>query len=140
MSGRPEGVLRRRARRHQDARKGVTAVEFAIVAPVILLLFLGAIEITRLNFLRHTAANAAYEGARRAIVPGGTSSDADAAALQLLIAVEAHRGAEIEVENSLDRVAVTVVIPMNMNSWGITRFSSGYNITQSCTLSRETSR
>ena len=118
----------------------MTAVEFAIVAPVILLLFLGAIEVTRLNFLRHTAANAAYEGARRAIIPGGTAADADAAAMRLLDVVQANQGVEIDVVESLDRVAVTVVIPVHMNSWGVSRFTSNLNIVQSCSLSRETTR
>ncbi|WP_203329086.1 TadE family protein [Candidatus Laterigemmans baculatus] len=118
----------------------MTAVEFAVVAPVILLLFLSAIEVTRLNFLRHTAANAAYEAARHAIIPGSTASDADAAALQLLAAVQADRGVEIDVEQTLERVSVTVTIPVNLNSWGVSRFTSGYTIVQSCTLSRETNR
>lgn len=137
---RQQGARQQGRRPRENQRRGVTAVEFAIVAPVILLLFLGAIEITRLNFLRHTAANAAYEGARRAIIPGGTARDADAAALHLLSVVHANQGAEVDVDQSPERVSVTVVIPVNLNSWGVTRFTSGYNIVQSCTLSREIPR
>ncbi len=63
-------MIKHRPRRSQ--RKGVTAVEFAFVAPIIFALFIGAIEITRLNFIRNSAANAAYEGARKAVTPGST--------------------------------------------------------------------
>lgn len=124
-------------RRYARERTGATAVEFAVVAPVIFLLFLGAIEMTRLNFLRHTAANAAYEAARNAIVPGGNAEDAKERALSLLAAVKADRGVDIRFTEAPDRVAVTVVIPMHMNSWGVTRYTSGFRITESCTLSRE---
>lgn len=127
---------RRRVRRGRPS--GATAVEFAIVAPIIFLLFLGAIEMTRLNFLRHSAANAAYEAARNAIVPGGNEDEARQRALELLAAVKADRGVEFEFDEAPDQVAVTVKIPMNMNSWGITRYTSGFMITESCTLSRET--
>ena len=65
------------------ARRGATLVEFAIVVPVIFTLFLGAIEMTRLNFIRHSASNAAYEGARKAIVPGSSISAVERAQLLL---------------------------------------------------------
>ena len=68
----------------QRTRSGATTVEFAIVVPITLTMFLGAIELTRMNFIRQTAANAAYEGARKAIVPGNTVQDAQTEALRLL--------------------------------------------------------
>lgn len=126
--------------RRRRERAGATAVEFAIVAPIIFMLFLGAIEMTRLNFLRHTAANAAYEAARNAIVPGGNEVDARQRALDLLTAVKADRGVDIAFSETAKQVAVTVTIPMNMNSWGVTRYTTGFHITETCTLSRETMR
>lgn len=127
-------------RRRRRQRTGATAVEFAIVAPIIFLLFLGAIEMTRLNFLHHSAANAAYEAARSAIVPGGNAVDARQRALELLAAVKADRGVDIAFSETAKQIAVTVTIPMNMNSWGITRYTTGFRITETCTLSRETIR
>ncbi len=120
-----------------QGRSGTACVEFALVAPVIFLLFLGAIEMAQLNFLRHTAGNAAYEAARQAIVPASTGEDASQEAIRLLNAVNAGWGAEIDVQQQHDRVTVTVRIPTNLNSWGLSRFSSGFHITQSCTLMRE---
>lgn len=118
-------------------RAGATTVEFAIVVPIIFALFLGTVEMTRLNFLRHSAANAAYEGARRAIVPGSRPSDARAEAQRLLTAVGVDKGAKVKVSTTATSTSVTVTIPVNQNSWGVGKFSSGMNITQSCTLTRE---
>ncbi len=59
-------------------RKGAMTVEFAIVAPLIFLLFLGGLELTALNFARQTLGNASYEAARKMIIPGGTAAQARA--------------------------------------------------------------
>ena len=128
-------MTRQRSLRPQ--RVGATTVEFAIVVPIIFALFLGTVEMTRLNFLRHSAANAAYEGARRAIVPGSRTSDARDEAQRLLTAVGVDKGATINVSTTATSTSVTVTIPVNQNSWGVGKFSSGMNITQSCTLTRE---
>lgn len=124
-------------RRLRQRRRGVTAVEFAIVAPVIFGLFIGAVEITRLNFIRNAAANAAYEGARKAVTPGSSASDASDEALRLLNILRVGRGSTVDVDMGASTVTVQVNIPVNQNSWGLTRFSSGMDIEQSCTLSRE---
>ncbi len=128
-------MIKHRPRRSQ--RKGVTAVEFAFVAPIIFALFIGAIEITRLNFIRNSAANAAYEGARKAVTPGSTSNDARDEALRLLNMLRVGNGATATVTMTTSTVNVLVRIPVNQNSWGLTRFSRGMNIEQSCMLSRE---
>ncbi len=128
-------VKRRRQRRH--SRNGVTTVEFALMVPIILAIFVAAVELTRLNFLRHSAANAAYEGARAAIVPGGTAARAEEEARQMLELVMADNGVGINVQETTERVTVTITIPLNQNSWGLGRFTSNMNIVQFCTLSRE---
>jgi TadE-like protein len=51
-------------------RRGQALVEFALVVPVLFLLFLGIVETGRLVFYLHTLNNAAREGARYAIVHG----------------------------------------------------------------------
>lgn len=123
-----------------EIRSGATTVEFAVVLPIIFLLFLGSIEITRLNFLRHTAANAAYEAARTSIVPGATPQNGAQAATQLLETVGAAKGVGVDVTSTLDSVQATVTIPVNQNSWGLGRFTKGMNLVQSCTLRRESTQ
>jgi Flp pilus assembly protein TadG len=118
-------------------RHGATTVEFALVAPIILALFLGAIEITRMNFLRHTAANVAYEAARASIVPGSGVADGQAEAMQLLSMVGADNSVNVDINVTATTVEATVTIPVNANSWSLGRFTSNLNIVQSCRLRRE---
>lgn len=119
-------------------RTGATTVEFAIVVPIIFAMFLGTIEMTRLNFIRHSAANAAYEGARKAIIPGSSNTEATDEAMRLMQAVGVSNGVTASITTLNDTMTVTVTVPVNQNSWGAARFSSGMIITQSCTLTKET--
>lgn len=127
-------------RSHRNNRSGATTVEFAIVVPVIFTLFLGTIEMTRLNFIRHSAANAAYEGARKAIIPGSSYTEATDEAMRLMQAVGVSNGVTANLTTLNDTMTVTVTVPVNQNSWGALRFSSGMIVTQSCTLTKETPR
>ncbi len=54
-------------------RRGASAVEFAVVAPVIFLLIFGMIEFGRLVMVQQILTNAAREGARRAILQDATA-------------------------------------------------------------------
>jgi Flp pilus assembly protein TadG len=132
----PEKMNSRFQRKNRD-RFGATTVEFAFVLPVILTMFLGAIEITRLNFLRQTALNAAYEGARACVVPGATTADGQAEAMRLLTAVRAHRGATVNINMQQSIVNVTITIPISQNSWGVGRFATNANIVRNFSLKRE---
>lgn len=120
-----------------NQRRGATTVEFALVVPIILLMFFGAIEMTNLNMIRHTAANAAYEGARKTIVVGGTEDHARAEVLRLLGIVGIANGVVVDVDQWPDRVRVAVNVPVSENSWGLGRFTAGTTVTQACTLRRE---
>lgn len=119
------------------ANRGATTIEFALVAPIIILLFLGAIEVTRLNYLRHSAANAAYVAARKIIVPGGIDSEAVTVASEYLNLVRAGAGTQVDVVRDLETVSVTVTIPVEQNAWGILKFSNGIEISNTCTLTCE---
>ena len=66
--------------RHRIIRVGAAAVEFAIVANVLFLLIWTCIEFARLNMVRNLAQDAAYFGARQAVVPGATAEEAMLAA------------------------------------------------------------
>jgi Flp pilus assembly protein TadG len=129
-------------KKHQSQanRYGTTTVEFALVAPLIFLLFLGSIEITRLNFLRHTAANAAYEAARASIVPGSNIDDGIEAANQLLTIAGAAQGSTVNVVPTPEAVTAIVTIPVNQNGWGLGRFTGNIELVQTCALRRETTQ
>ena len=56
----------------RPVRRGHVTVEMALILPITLSLFLGSVEFTRINTLINGAESAAYEGARRGILPGAT--------------------------------------------------------------------
>ncbi len=58
-----------------DQRRGTAAVEFALVAPLFILLVFGIIEFGRMLMVQQVLTNATREGARRAIVEGTTQSE-----------------------------------------------------------------
>lgn len=59
----------------RGVRTGATAVEMALVAPVILAIFFACIEFTRLVMIQHGLTNAAREGARIASLATTQSAD-----------------------------------------------------------------
>lgn len=126
--------------RKPQRKRGTTTVEFAVVLPLIFTLFLGSIEITRLNFIRHSAANAAYEAARKGIVPGNTTTDAQNEGSRLLQILGVNNGATVVATRTSDRISVTVTIPTRLNSWGLSQFTGGINVIQSCSLTCEAVR
>jgi Flp pilus assembly protein TadG len=128
-------VWRRAERRKPRARKhraGAAAVEFAIVAPIFFVLVLGSLEFGRLNIIRHTADQAAYEAARNAMVPGATTAEARQAANRMLRVV-GTRGAQVTIDPAVltadtKEITVTIDVPMNQNGWLTPRFTKNKTI------------
>jgi Flp pilus assembly protein TadG len=123
------------------ARRGATAVEFAITAPVFFVFLLAAFEFGWMNVLRHTADNAAYEAVRAAIVPGASSADATAKANSLLGIVGA-RDATVQVTPTVitpdtNEVTVVIEVPMNRNGLILPRFTKNKTLHSEATLRTE---
>ena len=118
-------------------RRGAVTVEFAVVAPLIFVMFLGGLELSALNFARQTAGNASYEAARKLIIPGGTVAQAQAEGLRQMNIVGIGNGASATVTQTSTTVTATVAVPAQNISWGLMRFSSGFTIRQTCTLTKE---
>ena len=113
-----------RARHYQlpvKSRRGAALVEFAVVFPMILLIFAGMIEISRILLLQHSADTAAYEGARSAMVPGATADEASQAARALLVAAGLKSSTitvtPLVVTESTPLITVRVEIPISQNAW-----------------------
>lgn len=62
-------------RRYRKTEIGASAVEFAIVLPVLLLVLFGIIEFSLFFYNKHVITNAAREGARRGVIVRGTPRD-----------------------------------------------------------------
>lgn len=118
-------------------RRGALTVEFAIVAPLIFLLFVGGLELASLNFARQTLGVAAYEGARKVIIPGGTAAQGRTEAVRQMSLVGLSNGANCTITETSTSVTATVTVPAANVSWGLVRFSSGMTLRESCTLTKE---
>lgn len=134
-------MMRTFRRNAKHSRRGAVMVEFAIVAPVFFVFIIIAFEFGRLNVIRHTADNAAYEAARHAMVPGATAAEAVAKAKSILNVV-GTQGAKVSVNPpvlgpTVDSVQVTVVVPMAQNGWIAPRFSSATTMRSVSTMRTE---
>lgn len=121
--------------------QGAATVEFAIVAPLAIVFCFAAIEFGRVNMIRNTIENAAYEAAREGIVPGAEAQECRRAARNILLAVGVNQ-AKIAVEPRVilpatAKVTVTVSVQLEKNGFIGPVFFKNKVITKSCTLSRE---
>ena len=129
------------SRPHPRDRRGATIVEFAIVAPVFLVILFALFEFCWINVVRHTADNAAYEAARTVMVPGSTAAEGIDEANRILAAVGA-RDANVTVDpaqilTSTRHVTVRVEVPMDSNALILPRFTEGLHLRSQATLRTE---
>ena len=117
------GLARCRHCRSQRVRRGAVAVEFALVAPVFLLLIFGILEFGQLIMVQQILTNASREGARLAVLEGTTLSEVQTA-LDEYLANSSISGASVTVTpSSLSNaesgapITVTVSVPFSQVSW-----------------------
>ena len=113
MTGKPK----RRAR-----RRGSAVVEFAIVAPVLLLLLFGMIEFARLLMVKQAIAHASYEGARQASLKGTDELSIQQATNRALTAAGLSRATititpDVSSRDAGRLVGVTVAVRCQDVSW-----------------------
>lgn len=64
-----------RKRPRKSCRKGATAVEFALIVPVFLIVIVVCVEFARMSMMRNLAQNACYESARYVMTEGASVAD-----------------------------------------------------------------
>lgn len=110
-----------------SSRIGAHTVEFALVLPIILSLFLAGIEFSRMNMLRHVVDNASYEAARHVIVPGATVQEGIDRANSILAAMGATNAtitiSPNPITEATEKVSVRVNLPAVGNTWAVSLFS-----------------
>lgn len=123
------------------SRHGAATVEFAIVGSLFFMTLLAMFEFGRLNIIRHTADNAAYEAARQCMVPGATVAEAENTAMRIMNIVGTRNTSVTVVPNVLgpdtEEITVTVQVPMNSNALVAARFSATKTIQSTVTLRTE---
>ncbi len=126
-------------------RRGAAVVEFAIVAPVLLLLVFGMIEYGRLVMVQQVLTNATREGARRAVLDGATTSQVTSVVTDYL-STSRISGAVITVTPSPPSnaafgapITVSAQVPFGQVSWLPTpMFLSGKTMSATTVMRRET--
>jgi len=121
----------------QKKRRGAAVVEFAIVAPFLLLLIFGIIEFGRAVMVQQLLTNASREGARRAILEGATSEEVEIIVSDYLDNSSVDGATVVISPSSLntagfgDPVNVTVSVPYDHVSWIPAWFLGGRTLTAS---------
>jgi Flp pilus assembly protein TadG len=135
-----------RARHSKPAgdRNGSVTVETAIVLPIVFTFMFSAVDCARLNMLRNSAQNAAYEGVRNAITPGAVAADATTAATKVMTAAGAKNYtitvSPTTITSTTNTVTVTITVPLKNNSWLSAVANTSKNLVRSCTLNVEKTR
>lgn len=119
----PARKLEKLCRSYRKQRRGAAAVEFAVVAPVFLLLVFGMIEYGRMVMVQQIITNASREGARVAVLDGSSNQTVLDVVNQYLNSGSIS-GAIITVDPTNpndaefgDPVTVSVDIPFSQVSW-----------------------
>jgi Flp pilus assembly protein TadG len=128
----------------RDKRRGVSLVEFSLVLPVFLLILFAGFEFARICLVRNAANNAAYQAARRVMVPGATVADANAEVSRLLSVFGVNQFTVTvnpsPITLATHRVTVSVSIPANQCGWIMPRFTNALVIRAGSTLYAERDR
>jgi Flp pilus assembly protein TadG len=129
-------------RQRRSVARGAAAVEFALTAPILFALVLGAVEFSRANMLVHTASIAATEAARKSIVAGATVQNVRLKALSELAnvgVVDATVDVDPpEIVDDTTQVTVNLTVPVTLrNGYGLSRVFLGKQVFKSVTLQRE---
>jgi Flp pilus assembly protein TadG len=139
--------LERPCRSYRRNRRAAAAVEFAVVAPVFLLLVFGMIEYGRMVMVQQVITNASREGARQAVLDGATTSNVTTTVTSYLTSGSIS-GATVTVSPNPptsaqygDPVTVTVSIPFSQVSWlPSPMYLGGKTLTASTVMRRESTQ
>lgn len=138
--------FRRRIHRLQQSdRSGAALVEFAFVAPAVLLFIWGSLEFIWFSSLDNLANMAAYRAARTVIVPGATIAEGQAEAQRVLGGfagrsatinvnpIDINGNIQTEIDDFTARVEVTVLVPVADNLPMLSQFIGSDRIINSTT-------
>ena len=111
----------------KHGRRGAAAVEFAVVAPLFLLLLAGIIEFGQAFRIQHTLSSACRRGARASVVASATTSQVrqkvetycvqasgvSEGDVTIEIAVNGDASAELSLAEEGDEISVAVSMPFS---------------------------
>ena len=118
-------------------RKGATAVEMALVLPIVFAFFFGLWEWSRVEMVRHVSETACFEAARVAILPGKTIADAQQAA-NVVFDRYFVSGPTITCAIGQGNLTATVdiAVPLDQNTWIMALYYQNKHIHTSLSLTQ----
>jgi Flp pilus assembly protein TadG len=127
--------------RRRINRKGASSVEFAVVAPIFFLVVFGGIEFASVHITQCAMENAAFEGARRGVVPGATAAACQSAAEDVLNGTGINEFSvtvtPATITPTTDAVRVSVSVPMTVqNKFGLSAFMNEATLVKAIELPR----
>ena len=138
-------AMRRLSRRNK--RRGASAVEMALVAPVLVTLLLGMIEAARLGMVAQMLTTAAREGCRVAVLDGMTQTDVQSRINAVLTGSGISVGTVTPTCPSNDTwtsapsgtaITVSLSVPYSQVTWlKVPGFFNGVTISAAATMSSE---
>lgn len=129
------------------SRRGTSAVELAVVLPVVIILLLGAIEVGRAVSVQHALTKAARAGCRVYCVADNTAEQAEAA-VDAALASSGYGNYRItwdpptseEIDTDLEPVTVIISIDYEDVAWGPPWFMAGRSVTGTTVMPADTGR
>ena len=130
-------------------RRGAAVVEFAVVAPVLIILVFGMIEFGRAIMVQQVIVNATREGARAAVVEGAALADVNTAidtqlnassitSPTVAFSVDGATVGDPTVGSSGDAIGVTVTVNYSDVTWlPVPSFLGGTQLTATSVMRRE---
>lgn len=119
-------------------RAGATAVEFALVCPIVFVTFLVSIEFCRVHMIRHTMQNVVYEAARLGLVPGTSNGKIESAAKTMMEAVSVSK-ADVSASQNDEEVTVQMTVDYKDAAWVSPIVFTSSKLKAAITLAREES-
>lgn len=127
-------------------RRGAAVVEFAIVAPVFILLVFGMIEFGRMVMVQQMLTNASREGARMAVVEGAVASNVITSVRSYLTTARINNATITVSPSNLDSAAtgdpitVTTSVSFQNVSWlPVPMYIGNRTLTATSVMRRESS-
>jgi len=103
-------------RRSSALRWGATAVEFAIIGNIMMIIILTCMEFARMNMTRNLMQDAAYFAARHAVVPGATADEAIEAADNIMGSMLSNGYTITVSELNADSESVNVTVEVDLGA------------------------
>lgn len=111
------------------AQRGSAAVEFAIIAPFLVVIILGMIEVTRVIQVKNYLTDTARSGCRIAIQPGNTTQNVkdnsntilnenglDSAYATITVLVN-NNNVDVSTAQKYDQISVKISLPISKVNW-----------------------